>query len=98
MSPLPLNADLLAIAPHVIWFEEPAKALADPIRFMAYVMTYGTPEIIAVVRRYVGDHGFREAIENAPPGILDARSWSYWNAMIGRSPPPPMPRRAFGEA
>jgi hypothetical protein len=98
MKPLPQNADLLAIAPRVIWFEEPEKALADPIRFLAYVMTYGTPDIIAVVSRYVDDDGFREAIEHAPPGILDERSWSYWNAMIGKYPAPPMPRRTFGEA
>jgi hypothetical protein len=29
-------------------------ALADPIRYLAYLMTYGTIENIAVVRRYLG--------------------------------------------
>ena len=97
MKPLPLDDALLALAPNVIWFEDPAKALADPVRFLAYVMTYGTPEILAVVRRFVDDEDFREAIEHAPPGILDKRSWAYWNAMIGKYPPPPMPVRTFGE-
>jgi hypothetical protein len=78
-----------------VWFEEPEKALADPIRFLAYLMTYGTPDDIAVVHRHVGDDGFREAIENAPPGILDERSWAYWNAMAGHYPTPPMPQRNF---
>ena len=93
MKPLPLAADLLALAPRVLWFEAPEQALADPIRFLAYVMPYGTAEDVAVVRRYVGEDGFREAIENAPPGILDERSWAYWNIMAGRDPVPPMPVR-----
>ncbi len=93
MKPLPPNADLLAAAPKVLWFEAPEKALAGPIRFMAYLMIYGTPEDIAVVRRYVGEEGFREAIENAPAGILDERSWAYWTLMAGHYPAPPMPKR-----
>ena len=70
MKPLPCTPDLVAVAPRWCGSRQPEKALADPIRFMAYLMTYGTPDDIAVVRRHVGDDGFREAIENAPPGIL----------------------------
>lgn len=97
MISLPINADLLAIAPHIVWFETPEKALSNPLHFMAYLMTYGTPADIAVVRRYVDDLGFQIAIENAPPGILDKRSWAYWNAIAGHYPPPPMPKRVIPE-
>jgi hypothetical protein len=95
MKPLPCNGDLLAVAPHVIWFESPRQALADPIRFLAYLMTYGTIEEIAVVRRYLDMEDFREALEQAPPGIIDRRSWAYWNIMTGRYPVPPMPERVI---
>jgi len=95
MRPLPCNPDLLAVAPRVVWFEPPEQALANPIRFLAYVMTYATPEEVAVVRRYVDLDDLREALEHAPPGIIDERSWAYWNAMTGRYPPPPMPRRVI---
>jgi len=95
MKPLPCNLDLLAVAPRVIWFEPAEQALADPIRFLAYLMTYGTVEDIAVVRRYLDRDDFREALEHAPPGIIDERSWAYWNAVCGRYPAPPMPRRFF---
>jgi hypothetical protein len=95
MKPLPCNPDLLAVAPRVIWFEQPEQALADPIRFLAYLMTYGTTTDIAIVRRYLDPGDFREALEHAPPGIIDERSWAYWNAMIGRYPPPAMPRRVI---
>ncbi len=93
MKALPHNADLLDLAPRVIWFEPPEQALAEPVRFLAYVMTYGTAQDIAVVRRYVELGDFREALDHAPPGIMDERSWAYWNVMTGRYPVPPMPRR-----
>lgn len=95
MKALPRNPDLMAVAPRVIWFEPPEQALADPIRFLAYLMTYGTVEDIGVVRRYLDLEDFREALDNAPPGIIDARSWAYWHAITGRYPAPPMPRRMF---
>jgi hypothetical protein len=93
MKALPSNPDLLKVAPRVIWFAPPEQALADPVRFLAYLMTYGTLEDIAVVRRYLDLDDFREALEHAPPGIIDERSWAYWNVVIGRYPTPPMPRR-----
>ena len=95
MKPLPHIGDLLEVAPRVIWFEPPERALADPVRFLAYLMTYGTAEDIAVVQRYLGLDDFREALEHAPPGIIDERSWAYWNTVTGRYPVPPMPRRTI---
>jgi hypothetical protein len=56
-------------------------------------MTYGTAEEIDVVRQYADVDDLREALEHAPPGIMDERSWAYWNAIVGRYPTPPMPRR-----
>ncbi len=95
MKPLPHNPDLLNVAPRVIWFESAEKALGNPIRFLAYVMTYGTIADIAVVRRYLDLDDFREALDHAPPGIIDKRSWAYWNTVVGRDPIPPMPRRVI---
>ncbi|MGC1776552.1 MAG: hypothetical protein WBB34_01305 [Xanthobacteraceae bacterium] len=95
MKPLPHNADLLSLAPRIIWFESAERALSDPVRFLAYVMTYGTLAEIAVIRRYLDLEDFREALEHAPPGIIDKRSWAYWNTVVGRYPVPPMPRRVI---
>jgi hypothetical protein len=81
------------VAPRVLWFEPPEQALADPVRFLTYAMTYATADEIAVLRRYVELDDFREALEQAPAGIMDERSWAYWNIVTGRYPVPPMPRR-----
>jgi hypothetical protein len=97
MKPIPVTPETLAIACRVIWFEPAEKALSDPVRFMAYAMMYALPEDMCVIRTYVSDDDFRDALDHAPPGIIGARSWAYWNAKLGRYPPPPHPVRTFGE-
>jgi hypothetical protein len=97
MKSIPLNEETAALATHIIWFEPPEKALSDPVRFMAYAMTYAMHEDMRVIRRYVSDDDFREALDRAPPGIIDPRSWAYWNSKMGRYPPPPLPVRRFGD-
>jgi len=96
MKPIPATAQMLGVAPRIIWFEPPERALADPVRFMAYAMTYARHEDMRVIREYVSDADFREALDRAPPGIIDPRSWAYWNSKMGRYPPPPLPKRHFG--
>jgi hypothetical protein len=84
------------IARRLVWFEDPAKALADPVRFMAYAMARASAEDMAEIRRHVSDAEFVEAIDAAPPGIIDPRSWSYWNLVVAnRRPAPPLPSRCF---
>lgn len=86
---------MLEVAHRIVWFEEPEKALADPIRFMAYAMTYARHKDMREIRQYLSDDDFRQALDNAPPGIFDPRSWAYWNVKLGRFPVPPLPKRTF---
>lgn len=95
MKPIPLNGETEAVARRVVWFESPEKALADPVRFMAYAMARATHEEMKIIRQYVSDTDFLEALDKAPPGIIDGRSWAYWNLKMGRYPAPPLPRRKF---
>lgn len=95
MKPLPLTDKLAKVAKRVIWFETPDEALADPIRFVTYAMTYGTHEDMKVVRQHLSDDALREAMAKAPPGIFDPRSWAYWHLKLGQYPPPPLPTRHF---
>jgi hypothetical protein len=95
MKPIPITARTLAIARRISWLEEPQRALSHPIRFLAYAMTHARHEDMRLIRRYVSDDDFREALDGAPPGIIDPRSWAYWNLKMGRFPAPPAPRRTF---
>ena len=95
MRPLPATARMLEVAHRIVWLEDPEKALADPLRFMAYAMTYARHRDMRLIRRYVSDDEFRQALDSAPAGIIDPRSWAYWNLKMGRFPPPPLPKRAF---
>lgn len=93
MNPIPLTPETALVAKRIVWFQSPQDALADPIRFMAYAMARATHEDMRVLRRHVCDDDFREALDHAPPGIIDARSWAYWNSKMGVWPPPPLPQR-----
>jgi hypothetical protein len=96
VRPIPLNDETKALSARLVWFEPADEALADPIRFMAYAFARATHEEMKLLRAYIDDSDLAEALERAPPGIIDPRSWAYWNARIGRYPPPPMPIRKFG--
>jgi hypothetical protein len=93
MKSLDPTPALLRIARRVVWFEEPARTLADPVQFLAHVMVYGTVEDLRALRGVIGTDDYREVLEEAPPGVFDARSWAYWNLVCGRRPEPPLPVR-----
>jgi hypothetical protein len=93
MKPLPITPALLNVARRVVWFQEPEEALADPVHFLTYVMTYGTVEDLQALEGIIGKDEFCEVLENAPPGIFDARSWAYWNLKCGRRTAAPLPKR-----
>lgn len=95
MIRIPNTTETEDIARRVVWFEPPQQAIEDPVRFMAYAMRYAIHEDMRVLRKYVSDKDFVEVLDNIPPGIVDKRSWAYWNAVFDRYPVPPMPVRTF---
>ncbi len=97
MTKLPDTREFRELAARVVWFEPPEVALQGGTRFMAYAFRYATHEDMKTLRKELKDDDLRKALAQAPPGIIDPRSWSYWHAVIGKFPPPPMPKRAFNE-
>ena len=93
MKPFPHTPELLRAAKRVVWFKPPEEALDNPVELLAYAMRHSTDEDMALLLEHIGESGLREAIDNAPAGIIDARSGAYWNVRIGRYPPPPAPQR-----
>ena len=96
MKTIPLTLDTEALARRLVWFEEPQEALSDTFRFVAYAVARATHEDMKLLRSFLDDNDLREALDHAPPGIIDERSWAYWNSKLGRYPAPPMPKRQLG--
>ena len=85
--------EMLAVARRLVWFDEPEAALDHPYLFLVQVMTLGTTDDVLAVQDQLGMEPFRETLERAPGGSFDARSWCYWNLILDRWPPPPLPVR-----
>jgi hypothetical protein len=85
--------DLEQAARRLFWWKTPAEALADPGRFLAQVMVYGTPEDLTIARQHFPESAFREALADPPPGLFDPRSWAYWHAVFDLEAPPAPPVR-----
>ncbi len=87
------GADLRPLAERYVWWQPAELTLARPYHFLCQLMTLGTAEDVRAVRAAWGDRAFTDALDHAPPGVMDPRSWNYWNLFFGRRPPPPMPVR-----
>lgn len=96
MTPILQTAETLAMARRCVWFQPPEQALTDATHLIAHVLTYGAAADIAVLRRFVSEVDLRQALDQAPTGVIDKRSWAYWHLMLfERRNPPPMPERRF---
>ena len=89
LVPLAPTTELEVVARRCVWFMEPTAALARPAHFIAHVLTYGTAEDVKTLRRYVPDDMLAAALDHAPPGVFDGRSWAYWQLKLNglRHPP-----------
>ena len=93
MKSLSLTDELRKAAERCVWYEPPEKAVADPSRLTAHILTYGSIEDVTALRAQYSDDDLRAALDEAPAGVYDGRSWAYWNLMVGRYDTPPLPTR-----
>lgn len=88
-----VDAVLEQLARRYVWWQPAEAALAHRTHFLCQVMQLGTHEDVRVIRERFGDDALRHALRQAPPGILDARSWNFWHLFLFHQPPPPLPER-----
>jgi hypothetical protein len=81
-----------SVARRCVWFKSPEQALAQPTHLIAHVLTYGMPSDVKALRRHMSDEALARAVDDAPPGVFDGRSWAYWRLMLDL-PPKPLPVR-----
>jgi hypothetical protein len=82
-----------ALARRYVWWQPPDATLARRDHFLCQVMQLGTLEDVRELRQIFGDDAFRAALRSAPPGMLDARSWTFWHLVLFGTPPPALPTR-----
>ncbi len=99
-SPEKTSDDAPAIAPELqrlarrlFWWKPPEEALANPLRFLAQVMTLGTWDDLCVACRFYSQEDFRPVLDTPPVGVFDARSWWYRHRVFGAASVPSLPRR-----
>jgi hypothetical protein len=90
-----VTSGLLALAQKYVWWGDPAHALDHRSTLLCRLMQYGTFEDVRLARKLVGDDAFKRALDEAPPGILDPKSWNYWHLFYKKVPVPPLPVREF---
>lgn len=91
----PVGLQLERLARRLFWWKTPAEAVADRVRFLVQLMTFGTWDDVCVARRFYSDEDFRAVLQTPPPGVFGARSWSYWHCVVGSATVPPMPKRCL---
>jgi hypothetical protein len=79
---------LRELAAKYVWWQPPDVTLARPCHFLCQLMTLGTADDVRTVRRILGDQALIDALEHAPPGIMDPKSWNFWHLFFGLKPPP----------
>lgn len=95
MKRLVLTPALREAARRCLWWKSPEEAVDHPEQLAAHIMTYGATADIDALRAQLDLNDIRDALDIAPPGVFDARSWAYWNVKVGRYDTPPMPVRRF---
>ena len=88
-----MESSLEHLARKYVWWEPPARALSRTNLFLCQLMQLGTWDDVRTVRRRFGDEALRRALREAPPGVLDRKSWIYWHRFLGIEPIPPLPER-----
>ncbi len=94
MKEITLTAEMKKTVQRCIWFESPEEAVKDTPRLAAYILTHGMPEDTQALRKQLTDDDLKQVLDVAPAGIYDARSWAYWNLVVGRYDTPPILTRA----
>ncbi|MBI4659447.1 MAG: hypothetical protein HY735_11460 [Verrucomicrobia bacterium] len=89
------EADLVAVARKLLWWQPPEESLGDLRRFLAQVMTLGTWRDVQLVRERFGEAALQQVLADASPGVFDEASWAYWHRVFKISPIPPLPRRTL---
>ncbi len=69
-----------------VWWETLEATARRPALLLCQMMQLGTWDDVKQARRLLGDAAFKDALAQAPAGVLDAKSWHYWHLFFGLAP------------
>jgi hypothetical protein len=81
------------VARRYIWWEPPAKTLANLPRFLAHAMNLATWEDHVWLETHFSRAQLRQALQRAPAGTFTARSWNFWHIRLGARSIPRLPQK-----
>ncbi len=82
-----------AMARKYVWWQPPARTLADRHLLLAQMMTLGTVDDIRWLIDRVSEDDLRGVLRDPPVGVFNGRSWRFWHLRLGCLPVPELPRR-----
>src|SRR4051794_1823347 len=81
------DSELEEVARRCVWWAAADEALANTPQFLCHVMVYGLWQDAVIIRRRFSSAELRHALEHAPAGLFDLRSWHYWHQVLGQPVP-----------
>lgn len=93
MTARPEDPCLHRLAKRLVWDRPPEDAVRDTDFLLVRVMSLGTVEDVVAARTLFAQDDFRRALDAAPPGVFDPRSWAYWHLVLHGGEAPPLPTR-----
>jgi len=93
MLPAGLMPRARKLARRYIWWEPPAKTLANLPRFLAHAMNLATWEDQVWLETHFSRDRLRMALQRAPVGTFTARSWNFWHVRLGTRSIPRLPQK-----
>jgi hypothetical protein len=89
------SEQMARIARRVCWWQSAEVTVDNTPLFLCRVMVFGTWDDVCFVIDKHGKASFREALQSAPPGLFDNRSWHYWHHRLKLLPVPALPQRVI---
>jgi hypothetical protein len=89
------SQEMARIARRVCWWQSAEATLQNTPFFLCRVMVFGTWADVCFVIENYRKASLREALQRAPAGLFDNRSWYYWHHRLQILPVPALPARAI---
>ena len=83
----------LSMAKKYVWWQSPARTLADGRLLLAQMMTLATADDVRWLLSVASSADLLCVLDDPPVGVFNRRSWAFWHLRLGRETIPDLPVR-----